>query len=49
MFEALEAPERGAIDDRAVAVRLIPLPYQSDLTMYGNDVMDLTSFGLRSI
>jgi urease accessory protein len=28
---------------------LIPLPHQSDLTMYGNEVMDLTVSGLRSI
>jgi hypothetical protein len=28
---------------------LIPFPYQSDLTIYGKDVMDLTVLGLRSI
>jgi hypothetical protein len=26
---------------------LIPVPYQNDLTMYGKDVMDFTSSGLR--
>jgi hypothetical protein len=29
--------------------RLIPFPYQIDFAMYGNDVMDLTSAGLRSM
>ena len=29
--------------------RLIPFPHQSDLTIYGKDVMDLTILGLRSI
>src|SRR5450756_2067233 len=29
--------------------RLIPFPHQDDLTIYGNDVIDWTSFGLRSI
>jgi len=28
---------------------LIPLPYQSDLTIYGKDVMDFTVLGLRSM
>ena len=28
---------------------LIPFPHQDDLTIYGNDVIDWTSFGLRSI
>jgi len=28
---------------------LIPFPYQIDFAMYGNDVMDLTSAGLRSM
>ena len=28
---------------------LIPTPDQIELAMYGNDVMDLTSSGLRSI
>ncbi len=28
---------------------LIPFPHQSDLTIYGKDVMDLTVLGLRSI
>jgi hypothetical protein len=27
----------------------IPFPYQIDFAMYGNDVMDLTSAGLRSM
>jgi hypothetical protein len=30
-------------------VLLIPFPYQIDFAMYGNDVMDLTSAGLRSM
>ena len=29
--------------------RLVPIPGQTDLAIYGNDVMDLTSSGLRSI
>ena len=29
--------------------RIIPFPYQIDFAMYGNDVMDLTSAGLRSM
>ncbi len=29
--------------------QLIPFPHQDDLTIYGNDVIDWTSFGLRSI
>lgn len=28
---------------------LIPFPYQSDLTIYGKDVMDFTVLGLRSM
>jgi hypothetical protein len=28
---------------------VIPFPYQIDFAMYGNDVMDLTSAGLRSM
>jgi hypothetical protein len=28
---------------------LIPLPYQSDLTIYGKDVMDFTVLRLRSM
>jgi hypothetical protein len=27
----------------------LPFPYQIDFAMYGNDVMDLTSAGLRSM
>ena len=34
---------RGEVHD------LIPLPYQSDLTIYGKDVMDFTVLGLRSM
>jgi hypothetical protein len=30
-------------------VCVIPFPYQIDFAMYGNDVMDLTSAGLRSM
>jgi uncharacterized PurR-regulated membrane protein YhhQ (DUF165 family) len=33
----------------ALMYALIPFPYQSDLAMYGNEVMDLTSVGLRSM
>jgi hypothetical protein len=33
----------------ALFVDLIPTPDQIELAMYGNDVMDLTSSGLRSI
>jgi len=33
----------------ARVVGLIPLPYQIDLAMYGNEVMDLTMAGLRSM
>ena len=29
--------------------RLIPLPYQNDLTIYGKEVMDLTICGFRSM
>ena len=32
---------------RLKAHHLIPVPYQNDLAMYGNDVMDFTSSGLR--
>jgi hypothetical protein len=28
---------------------VIPFPYQIDFAMYGNDAMDLTSAGLRSM
>jgi hypothetical protein len=31
------------------AANLIPFPYQNDVRMYGNDVMDFTIFGLRSM
>ena len=33
----------------STGVDLIPFPHQDDLTIYGNDVIDWTSFGLRSI
>ena len=36
-------------DGYRVQVHLIPFPHQDDLTIYGNDVIDWTSFGLRSI
>jgi hypothetical protein len=38
------------LDDlkRSIAkIGLIPFPHQNDLTMYGKDVMDFTSSGLR--
>jgi hypothetical protein len=31
------------------AYGIIPFPYQIDFAMYGNDAMDLTSAGLRSM
>src|ERR1039457_5712988 len=31
------------------SLHLIPFPHQSDLTLYGKDLTDLTVFGLRSI
>jgi hypothetical protein len=34
---------------RVNRANLIPFPYQIDFAMYGNDVMDLTSAGLRSM
>jgi hypothetical protein len=34
---------------RNAGAMLIPTPDQIELAMYGNDVMDLTSSGLRSI
>jgi hypothetical protein len=40
-FESLIQPERFGFD-------LIPFPHQDDLTIYGNDVIDWTSF-VRSI
>jgi len=36
-------------DKSLINRRLIPTPGQIELSIYGNDVMDLTSFGLRSI
>ncbi len=41
----LEGEERIRAED----MLLIPFPHQDDLTIYGNDVIDWTSFGLRSI
>ena len=39
----------ATVTERLVERRLIPLPDQSEFMMYGNDVMDLTILGLRSI
>jgi tripartite-type tricarboxylate transporter receptor subunit TctC len=35
--------------NKEIGDALIPFPYQIDFAMYGNDVMDLTSAGLRSM
>jgi ParB-like chromosome segregation protein Spo0J len=34
-------------DEDLLSNELIPFPHQNDLTMYGKDVMDFTSSGLR--
>ena len=46
MTSGIEARGRFGKQD---FVYLIPFPHQSDLTIYGKDVMDLTVLGLRSI
>jgi hypothetical protein len=43
-LHAIVGPLNGERKDH-----LIPFPHQSDLTIYGKDVMDLTVLGLRSI
>jgi hypothetical protein len=49
-LRALEvAPPRGERGEPQIGAHLIPTPGQIELAIYGNDVIDLTSFGLRSI
>jgi Zn-dependent protease with chaperone function len=53
LIELLNRDDTEAVVAHAIASivngDLIPIPGQTDLAIYGNDVMDLTSSGLRSI
>ena len=44
-----DSARTGGRDGSTPLRNLIPTPGQIELSIYGNDVMDLTSFGLRSI